>query len=428
MDQTTDRTDSNVDVAHALRNTFAMVLAGGRGTRLMQLTDRHAKPAIPFGGKYRIIDFPLSNCVNSGIRKVSVVTQYKAHSLLIHMQWAWGFLRAELGEFVEVWPAQQRLGDESWYRGTADAVTQNIDILLPHRPEYILVLAGDHVYKQDYGIMLADHIARGAKVTVGCVEVPRMEATAFGVVGVDEEDNIVSFLEKPADPPGIPDKPESAFASMGIYIFDADFLFEELERDAKVESSSHDFGKDVIPGLLGRRKMIAHRFERSCIVNPAIDESYWRDVGTVDAYYEANIDLCTVTPTLDLYEPDWPIWTYQEQRAPAKFVFDDDNRRGAAVDSLVSSGCIISGAYVARSVLFSSIRAHSYSVIEDSVILPNCDVGRHCRLKRVLVDQDVHIPDGLVVGEDPELDAKRFHRTANGVVLITPEMIAKLSD
>ena len=424
----TEATDKQIDVAHALRQTFAMVLAGGRGTRLKDLTATHAKPAIPFAGKYRIIDFTLSNCINSGIRRVSVITQYKAHSLLIHLQRAWGFLRAELGEFVEIWPAQQRKGDESWYRGTADAVTQNLDIVMPHRPEYVLVLAGDHVYKQDYGIMLADHLERGADVTVGCVEVPRMEAVAFGVVGVDEHDDITHFLEKPADPPGIPDKPESAFASMGIYIFNASFLFDELMRDANIETSSHDFGKDIIPGLLGRCKMIAHRFERSCIENPSVPEPYWRDVGTVDAYYEANIDLCTVTPTLDLYEAHWPIWTYQEQRAPAKFVFDDDNRRGEAVDSLVSSGVIVSGAYVARSVLFSNVRLHSYARIEDSVILPNCSVERHARLKKVLVDQGTTIPRGLVVGEDPEEDARRFDRTSNGVVLITQAMIDQLTD
>jgi len=418
--------ETSIDVAHALRNTFAMVLAGGRGTRLINLTDRHAKPAVPFGGKYKIIDFTLSNCINSGIRKVSVITQYKAHSLLIHLQRAWGFLRAELGEFVEVWPAQQRLADESWYRGTADAVNQNLDIILPHRPEYVLVLAGDHVYKQDYGIMLADHIERGAQVTVGCVEVEREEATAFGVVGVDAEDNIISFLEKPADPPGIPDKPDKAFASMGIYIFDAAFLFDALRRESAVETSSHDFGKDIIPGVVGRCKMIAHRFEKSCIVNPEVPEPYWRDVGTVDAYYDANIDLCSVTPTLDLYEPDWPIWTYQEQRAPAKFVFDDEDRCGMAVDSLISSGCIISGAYVARTMLFSNCRVNSYASIEDCVVLPNSTITRNCRLKRVLVDQDVVLPEGLVVGEDADADAQRFHRTSRGVVLITQQMIDAL--
>ncbi len=422
----TDSTEHQIDVAHALRNTFAMVLAGGRGTRLKQLTERHAKPGIPFAGKYRIIDFALSNCINSGIRRVSVITQYKAHSLLIHLQRGWGFLRAELGEFVEVWPAQQRRADESWYRGTADAVSQNLDIILPHAPEYVLVLAGDHVYKMDYGIMLAQHIQAGADVTVGCVEVPRKEATAFGVVGVDEHDNIISFLEKPADPPGIPDKPDMAFASMGIYVFSADFLFKELVRDAELEGSSHDFGTDLLPSLVDRCKMVAHRFPSSCIPNPEVPGHYWRDVGTVDAYYEATIDLTHVTPTLNLYDPDWPIWTYQEQLPPAKFVFNDEDRRGYAVDSLVSGGCIVSGSRVFRSFLFSNVRVNSYCTIEDSIFLPHVDVGRDSRLKKVLVDQNVRLPQGLVVGEDPDWDAKRFFRTAKGVCLITQEMIDAL--
>ncbi|MEO5336234.1 MAG: glucose-1-phosphate adenylyltransferase [Magnetospirillum sp. WYHS-4] len=414
------------DLNTALKNTLALVLAGGRGSRLMQLTDTIAKPAMPFAGKFRIIDFPLSNCIHSGIRKVAVPTQYKAHTLIQHVQRGWGFLKSEMQEFIEVWPAQQQTADESWYRGTADAVWQNLDLIKAIEPRYILVLAGDHVYKQDYSRMLAQHIRRGALATVACVEVPLETASAFGIVGVDDQDRIVNFVEKPKNPPAIPDRPTHAFASMGIYVFDADFLIQHLEHDSGLEDSSHDFGKDVLPSLVSGGRMYAHRFADSCIRTEGTPEPYWRDVGTVDAYWEANIDLTHVTPELDLYDPDWPIWTSQEQRPSAKFVFDDEERRGIALDSMVSAGCVISGGRVCRSLLFNNVRVNSYSVVEDSVILPSSDIGRYAKLKKALVGSNCRIPEGLVVGEDPELDAKRFHRTEKGVVLITASMLEAL--
>ncbi|MCB2101962.1 MAG: glucose-1-phosphate adenylyltransferase [Rhodobacterales bacterium] len=418
---------ATIDLNTALKHTVALVLAGGRGSRLMNLTDSQAKPAVPFAGKFRIIDFPLSNCVNSGIRRVAVPTQYKAHTLIQHVQRGWGFLRAELGEFIEVWPAQQQTREESWYRGTADAVYQNADLIRDQKPQYVLILAGDHVYKQDYSKMLAQHIERGADVTVACVEVPRMEATAFGVVAVDTQDQIIGFVEKPADPPGIPDTPDKAFASMGIYIFNADVLLDQLERDAGTEGSSRDFGKDLIPHLVeDDARLFAHRFQDSCVMRKTDIEPYWRDVGTVDAYWAASVDLTSVTPALDLYDYDWPIWTYQEQRPPAKFVFDDNERRGVAVDSLVSGGCVISGGTVRRSLLYSNVRVNSYCLVEDSVILPNTDIGRNAVLKKALVDRDCMIPEGLEVGMDAKADAKRFLRTEGGVTLVTAEMLAKL--
>lgn len=419
------------DVCHdlntALKNTLALVLAGGRGSRLMQLTDSLAKPAVPFAGKFRIIDFPLSNCIHSGIRKVAVPTQYKAHQLIQHVQRGWGFLKSEMQEFIEVWPAQQQTADESWYRGTADAVWQNLDLIKAIDPKYILVLAGDHVYKQDYSKMLAQHIERDAEVTVACVEVPSELASAFGVVGVDDQDHIISFIEKPKDPPVIPDRPTHTFASMGIYVFSADFLIRQLKHDANLADSSHDFGKDVLPILAARAKIFAHRFGDSCVKSGGGGiEPYWRDVGTVDAYWEANIDLTRVTPELDLYDPDWPIWTSQEQRPSAKFVFDDEERRGIALDSMVSAGCIISGGTVRRSLLFNNVRINSFTLVEDSVILTSTDVGRRATLKKALVAPNCRIPEGLVVGEDPDLDARRFHRTEKGVVLITQPMLDAL--
>lgn len=416
------------DLQTALKNTLALVLAGGRGSRLMHLTETLAKPAVPFAGKFRIIDFPLSNCIHSGIRKVAVPTQYKAHLLIQHVQRGWGFLRAELQEFIEVWPAQQQTAEEVWYRGTADAVYQNLDLIQAIAPQYILVLAGDHVYKQDYSRMLAQHIQRQAEVTVACVEVPREQATQFGVVGVDENDQIVSFLEKPADPPAIPDQPDRSFASMGIYVFNADFLIDQLVRDADTEGSSRDFGKDLLPHLVQRSKIFAHRFKDSCVMTAGAgsEEPYWRDVGTVDAYWEANIDLTRVTPDLDLYDPNWPVWTSQEQRPSAKFVFDDDERRGEALDSMVSAGCIISGGTVRRSILFNNVRVNSYTTIEDSVVLPGCDIGRYARLKKVLLGPDCQIPEGMVIGEDRDEDAKRFYITEKGVVLVTAPMLEAL--
>ncbi|MBF0093545.1 MAG: glucose-1-phosphate adenylyltransferase [Alphaproteobacteria bacterium] len=417
------------DLHNAVRNTFALVLAGGRGTRLMALTDDEAKPAMPFAGKFRIIDFPLSNCINSGIRQMAVLTQYKAHTLIQHIQRGWGFLRAEINEFVELWPAQQQLDSGSWYLGTADAVFQNLSLLRSRAPKYVLILAGDHIYKQDYSKLLAHHIETKADVTVSCIDVPLKDATGFGVVHVDENDVITEFLEKPAHPPCIPDRPDHAFASMGIYIFNAEVLFDWLERDAIDDSSSHDFGKDIIPALVRRGKVVAHRFGDSCVscaVPRAGAEPYWRDVGTLDAYWAANIDLTTVTPELDLYDNTWPIWTYQVQKPACKFVFDDDERRGMAVDSVLSAGCVVSGGTVRRSLLFSCVRVNSYTLIEDTVVLPNTDIGRHCRLRKAVVGTGCNIPEGLVVGEDPALDAKRFYVTEGGVTLITAPMLARL--
>ncbi|MGC2853860.1 glucose-1-phosphate adenylyltransferase [Novispirillum sp. DQ9] len=415
-----------VDLNRALKGTLALVLAGGRGSRLRNLTDDEAKPAVPFGGKFRIVDFPLSNCVNSGIRRIAVPTQYKAHTLIHHIQRGWGFFRAEINEFVELWPAQQQTSEESWYRGTADAVFQNLEMVRRHNPDYILVLAGDHIYRQDYSRLIAQHIRRRADCTVSCVEVPRAEAREFGVVGVDDQDNIVSFQEKPADPPGIPDKPDRAFASMGIYVFNADFLINQLESDALNPSSDHDFGKNIIPNLVGKARLVAHRFSDSCVMTPGAAEPYWRDVGTVDAYWSANIDLTTITPELDLYDEAWPIWTYQLQKPAAKFVFDSNERRGMAVDSVVSAGCVISGAAVRRSLLFSCVRVNSYSTVEDSVVLPEADIGRHCRIRKAIIGTGCRVPEGLVVGENPEEDARRFHVTEGGVTLVTKSMLEAL--
>jgi len=408
------------------KRTIALVLAGGRGSRLHALTDRRAKPAVYFGGKFRIIDFALSNCLNSGVRRIGVVTQYKSHSLLRHLQRGWSFLRNEFNEFIDLLPAQQRMGDESWYLGTADAVYQNLDILRAHKPEYILILAGDHIYKMDYSGLIADHVAQGKKCTVGCIEVPLAEATAFGVMAIDTERRIVGFLEKPANPPAMPGKPGVALASMGIYVFDAQHLFEALAQDAATPGSSRDFGKDLIPAMVAAGDAVAHPFGISCVKSTPEAPAYWRDVGTVDAYWAANIDLTGTVPELDMYDRDWPIWTYQEQLAPAKFVFDDDGRRGMAVDSLVSGGCIISGASVRRSVLFSKVRLHSFTTIEESVLLPEVDVGRECRLRKVVIDNGCVIPDGMQIGFDAAEDARRFLRTDSGVVLVTRAMLEAL--
>jgi glucose-1-phosphate adenylyltransferase len=408
------------------RRTIALVLAGGRGSRLKQLTDRRAKPAVFFGGKFRIIDFALSNCLNSNIRRIGVLTQYKAHSLLRHLQMGWSFLRPEMNEFLDLLPAQQRLDEVTWYRGTADAVYQNFDILRAARPEFFVVLAGDHVYKMDYSNMLADMQARGADCIVACVEVPLAEASDFGVMAVDQSMKIVDFLEKPRAPPAIAGKPDRALASMGVYAFSADFLYAELERDHHDPTSSHDFGKDVIPNLVGRGLAAAHRFEDSCVKTTPDAEAYWRDVGTIDAYWAANLDLVRPVPSLDIYDPNWPVWTYQQQLPPAKFVFDDDDRRGMAVDSMVSGGCIISGAQVKSSLLFSGVRVNSYAQTCEAVLLPEVHVGRYARLNKVVVDRGCQIPENLVVGEDPVLDAKRFHRSDGGVVLISADMLEGL--
>jgi glucose-1-phosphate adenylyltransferase len=406
------------------RSTVAMVLAGGRGTRLGPLTDWRAKPAVPFGGKFRIIDFALSNCVNSGVRRIGILTQYKAQSLIRHVQNGWGYLDGRLGEFVELMPAQQRVWTE-WYRGTADAVFQNLDILRRLDPRYVLVLAGDHVYKMDYAKLLADHVRRGADMTVPCVEVPIDQASAFGLVGVDREMRIRAFQEKPQVPTPMPGRSDAALASMGIYVFNAPFLYEALIHDADDARSSHDFGKDLIPRLIASGyRVFAHRFADSC-VNMSEERPYWRDVGTVDAYWEANMELVKVTPDLNLYDKDWPIWTWQVQLPPAKFVFDDDGRRGMAVDSMVSGGCLISGSSVRRSLLFSDVHVHSYCTIEDAVVLPSVDIGRHCVLKRVVIDKYCRLPPGTKVGVDRAEDHRRFHVTDKGVVLVTPEMLGQ---
>ncbi len=408
------------------RDAMAYVLAGGRGSRLMELTDTRAKPAVYFGGKARIIDFALSNAINSGIRRIGVATQYKAHSLIRHLQSGWNFLRSERNESFDILPASQRISEFQWYEGTADAVYQNIDIIESHAPEYMVILAGDHIYKMDYELILQQHCETGADVTIACLEVPRMEAVGFGVMAVDEHDNVTAFVEKPADPPAIPGNPDIALASMGIYVFHTKLLFDELRRDAETPGSSRDFGKDIIPYLVKHGKAVAHRFSDSCVRSGSEVEAYWRDVGTVNAYWEANIDLTDVVPKLDLYDRSWPLWTYSEVTPPAKFVHADDGRRGEAVSSLVSGDCIISGSSIHRSLIFTGTRAHSYSMLDQAVILPHCVIGRGARLSKVVVDRGVEIPDGLVVGEDAESDAQRFRRTDNGVVLVTKSMIDRL--
>ena len=409
------------------RDAMAYVLAGGRGSRLMELTDKRAKPAVYFGGKSRIIDFALSNALNSGIRRIGVATQYKAHSLIRHLQRGWNFFRPERNESFDILPASQRVSETMWYAGTADAVFQNIDIIASYAPSYIVILAGDHIYKMDYETMLRQHVESRADVTVGCIEVPRMEAIGFGVMGIDREDRITSFLEKPSDPPGMPDKPDMALASMGIYVFETHFLIDQLRRDAANPSSSRDFGRDIIPHLVEHGKAVAHRFANSCVRTTDEAEVYWRDVGTIDAYWQANIDLADPVPALNLYDHSWPIWTYSEITPPAKFVYDDDGRRGMAVDSLVSGGCIISGSALRRSLLFTGVHVHSYARIEEAVIMPYVEIGRHARLSKVVVDRGVKIPEGLVVGEEPDRDAQRFRRTDQGVCLITQHMIDRLA-
>ncbi len=408
------------------RTAMAYVLAGGRGSRLYELTDRRAKPAVYFGGKTRIIDFALSNALNSGIRRIGVATQYKAHSLIRHLQRGWDFFRPERNESFDILPASQRVSETQWYEGTADAVFQNIDIIEAYHPEFMVILAGDHVYKMDYELMLQQHVDQNADVTVGVLEVPRLEATGFGVMHVDVDDRIVSFLEKPSDPPGIPGNPDLALASMGIYVFNTTYLFELLRRDAADPSSSRDFGKDLIPYVVSNGKAVAHRFSTSCVKAASEAEAYWRDAGTVDAYWEANIDLTSVTPSLDLYDHNWPIWTYSEITAPAKFVHNEDSRRGLALNSLVSGGCIVSGARIHKTLLFTGVQVHSWAYLDGAVVQPYVDIGRSARLRNVVIDRGTRIPAGLVVGEDAALDAKRFRRTEKGRVLITQSMIDNL--
>jgi glucose-1-phosphate adenylyltransferase len=406
--------------------TVGLVLAGGRGSRLMELTDKRAKPAVYFGGKFRIIDFALSNCINSGIRRIGVLTQYKSHSLLRHMQRGWNFLRGEANEFIDLLPAQQRVNEAYWYRGTADAVYQNIDILKSYGPEYILILAGDHVYKMDYSLMLLDHVESGSRCTVGCIEVPRMEATALGVMHVDENRRVTAFLEKPKDPPPIPGKPDRALGSMGIYVFNADYLYELLTQDLADETSEHDFGKNIIPRVVREDKVLAHPLNLSSVPYETRDRPYWRDVGTVDAFWAANLDLASDLPELNIYDREWPIWTYQEQLPPAKFVPDVRGNHGVTANVIASGGCIVSGSVIREAVLFSSVRVHSGCTITQAVIMPGTEIGRNCRLTKVVIDRGCNIPDGMVIGEDAEMDAKRFHRTGNGVVLVTCEMLENL--
>jgi len=407
-------------VSRLTRNTLALILAGGRGSRLHQLTQWRSKPAVPFGGKFRIIDFPLSNCINSGIRRIGILTQYKAHSLILHIQRGWGFLRGEFGEFVELLPAQQRV-ENNWYQGTADAIYQNIDILRSHDPDYVLILAGDHIYKMDYGTMIAHHVEAGADMTVGCLEVDLETAKAFGVMSVDSDGRVLEFAEKPENPKPIPGSTDSAMVSMGIYVFSKDFLFEQLIKDADIEESTHDFGKDIIPRVISNHRVVAHLFRE----NDTGAQAYWRDVGTVDAFWKTNQELIGVTPELNLYDSSWPIWTYQEQLPPAKFIFDDDGRRGMAVDSMISGGCIISGAVVRHTLIFSNVRVNSFSEIEDSVVLPNVVIERNCRIKKAVIDDGCVVPEGTVIGEDPVADAERFHVTPNGVVLVSPVMLGQ---
>ena len=418
--------NARIDLERRLpKRAMALILAGGRGSRLKQLTDTRCKPAVYFGGHFRIIDFVLSNCMNSGLRRIGVLTQYKSHSLLRHLQRGWNFLKSEMHEFVDLIPAQQRVDEEVWYRGTADAVYQSLDIIKANKPEYVVILAGDHIYKMDYARMLADHALSGAGVTVGCIEVDRQEAKAFGVMAIDENKKVTSFVEKPADPPAMPGKPDRSLASMGIYIFTADYLYRMLDEDIALEGSSHDFGKDIIPKAVGEGQVVAHFFQDSCVYNSEKVPAYWRDVGTIDAYWEANIDLTATVPELNLYDRSWPIWTYQEQLPPAKFVHNEANRRGEAIESSVSAGCILSGS-VHNSLLFSNCRVHSYTQIHGAVLLPEVQVGRNVRLTKVVVDRGCRIPDGLVVGEDPDEDARRFYRSEGGVTLITPRMLEKL--
>jgi glucose-1-phosphate adenylyltransferase len=408
-------------VSRLTKNTLAMILAGGRGSRLRHLTMWRTKPSVPFGGKFRIIDFPLSNCINSGIRQIGVLTQYKAHSLILHLQRGWSFLRGEFGEFVELLPAQQRI-ENNWYTGTADAVYQNLDILRNHDPDYVLILAGDHIYRMDYGTMIAEHVESGADMTVGCIEVDSDTAKEYGVMAVDESNRILEFAEKPDQPKSIPGREGVALASMGIYVFNRAFLFEQLIKDADTPNSTHDFGKDIIPSVIEKYRVMAYSFRDP----KSGKQAYWRDVGTVDAFWKANQELIGVTPELNLYDKSWPIWTYQEQLPPAKFIFDDDERRGMAVDSMVSGGCIISGSTVRHSLLFSNVRVNSYSEVSDSVLLPDVEVGRNCKISKAIIDHGCKIPEGTTIGEDLEADAKRFYVSRDGVVLVTPDMLGQV--
>lgn len=407
-------------ISRLTRDSLALVLAGGRGTRLKQLTLWRAKPAVPFGGKFRIIDFPLSNCINSGIRRMGVITQYKAHSLLQHIQNGWSFLRGEFGEFIDLLPAQQRI-ETSWYSGTADAVYQNLDIIRSHNPSYVIILAGDHIYKMDYGPMIAHHVEKEADMTIGSIEIPLEQASAFGILETNQDSKVLEFFEKPEQPSPMPDANDFALASMGIYIFNAEFLYQQLIKDADDANSSHDFGNDIIPSVINNHNVYTYPFRDV----QSGKQAYWRDVGTVDAFWEANLELIGVTPELNLYDRVWPIWTYQEQLPPAKFVFDEDDRRGMAIDSMVSGGCIISGASIKHSLLFSSVCVESFSKIESSVILPNVLIEPNCEISNAVIDKGCIVPEGTIIGKDAEEDARRFHVSPGGVVLVTPEMLGQ---
>lgn len=407
-------------ISRLTRDSLALILAGGRGSRLKQLTLWRTKPAVPFGGKFRIIDFPLSNCINSGIRRMGVITQYKAHSLLQHIQNGWGFLRGEFGEFIDLLPAQQRI-ETSWYSGTADAVYQNLDIIRSHNPSYVIILAGDHIYKMDYGPMIAHHVEKEADLTIGSIEIPLEQASAFGVLKTDKDGKVLKFSEKPEHPASMPDSNDFALASMGIYIFNTEFLYEQLIKDADDPNSSHDFGNDIIPSVIDNYQIYTYPFRDV----QSGKQAYWRDVGTVDAFWEANLELIGITPELNLYDKVWPIWTYQEQLPPAKFIFDEEDRRGMAIDSMVSGGCIISGAYVKHSLLFSSVRVESFSKVESSVILPNVVIETSCEISNTVIDKGCIVPEGTIIGKDEEEDARRFHVTPGGIVLVTPEMLGQ---
>ncbi|ATC88847.1 glucose-1-phosphate adenylyltransferase [Pseudoalteromonas sp. NZS127_1] len=415
---------ANRYISSLTRETYALILAGGRGSRLHELTDWRAKPAVYFGGKHRIIDFPLSNCINSGVRRVGIATQYKSHSLIRHVNRAWGHFKKELGESVEILPASQRQGDD-WYCGTADAVFQNIDIIRHELPKYVMILSGDHVYRMDYGALLAEHVQKGADMTVCCIEVPVEEAAdTFGVMTVDEENRVCRFDEKPAMPSSVPGKPGTCLASMGNYIFNTEFLFEQLKKDSENEGSGRDFGHDIIPAIIEEHNVFAFPFR-----DPNQEgQPYWRDVGTLDSFWEANMELVMPEPQLDLYDPTWPIWTYQEQLPPAKFIFDDEDRRGMALDSTVSGGCIISGSAVRKSLLFSNVHVRSFCTIEQSVILPGAVINRGCKIKRAIIDRSCEIPAGLEIGFDKKTDEENgFRVSKKGIVLVTRDMLTELA-
>ncbi|NDJ55982.1 glucose-1-phosphate adenylyltransferase [Enterobacteriaceae bacterium 4M9] len=419
--------DDEIMLARQLpRRSVALILAGGRGTRLKDLTATRAKPAVHFGGKFRIIDFALSNCINSGIRRIGVITQYQSHTLVQHIQRGWSLFKEDMNEFVDLLPAQQRVNGETWYRGTADAVTQNLDIIRRYRADFIVILAGDHIYKQDYSRMLIDHVKKGARCTVACLPVPIGEASSFGVIAVDEDERIVDFVEKPACPPPMPGDPTQALASMGIYVFDADYLYALLEDDDKDPNSSHDFGKDILPRVTQAGEAFAHPFPLSCVQSDPDSPVYWRDVGTLDAYWKANLDLASVTPELDMYDQRWPIRTHMESLPPAKFVQDRSGSHGMTLNSLVSGGCIISGSVVVQSVLFPRVRVNSFCNIDSSVLLPDVNIGRSCRLRRCVIDRACVLPEGMVIGENAQEDARRFYRSEEGIVLVTREMLARL--